>query len=90
MGDEVRAAFVDGDTQAAPLFEPHAPGKWLADLQGLARRRLAALGVTRIDGNDGSAPWCTVGNPSRFFSYRRDNPRFGASGRMAACIWLAG
>ncbi|MCA0212430.1 MAG: peptidoglycan editing factor PgeF [Proteobacteria bacterium] len=84
VGDEVRAAFVDGDTQAAPLFRPHAPGKWLADLQGLARLRLAALGITRIHGNDGSDAWCTVNNPSRFFSHRRDR----VSGRFAACIWL--
>jgi copper oxidase (laccase) domain-containing protein len=84
VGDEVRAAFVARRQQAAPLFEPHTPGKWLADLPGLARQRLAALGVTRIYGNDGSAGWCTVGNPSRFFSHRRDR----VSGRLAACIWL--
>ena len=48
-------------------------------------QRLQALGVDQVYGNDGSAPWCTVGNPLRFFSYRRD----GVSGRMAACIWLA-
>jgi copper oxidase (laccase) domain-containing protein len=59
-------------------------GKWLADLAGLARQRLNALGVTDIYGNDSSAPWCTVGNPLRFFSHRRDR----VSGRQAACIWL--
>jgi hypothetical protein len=85
VGDEVKAAFEAHDPQATPLFQPHAPGKWLADLQGLARLRLAAMGITRVYGNDGSAPWCTVGNPSRFFSHRRDR----VSGRFAACIWLA-
>jgi copper oxidase (laccase) domain-containing protein len=65
------------------LFTPNSAGKWFADLQGLARLRLAALGVNQIYGNDGSRPWCTVSNPSRFFSYRRD----GVSGRMAVCIW---
>lgn len=84
VGDEVKAAFDAHDARASALFRPHAPGKWLADLQGLARLRLAALGITRIHGNDGSAPWCTVGNPSRFFSHRRDR----VSGRFAACIWL--
>ena len=83
VGDEVRAAFVQTDPGASALFTPVRCGKWLADLQGLARRRLAALGVTRIYGNDGSRPWCTVSQPSRFFSYRRD----GTSGRMAVCIW---
>ncbi len=86
VGDDVKAAFESVDAGAAALFRPHATaGKWLADLQGLARRRLAALGITRIYGNDGSDAWCTVGNPSRFFSHRRDR----VSGRFAACIWLA-
>lgn len=84
VGDEVRSAFMAHDPGAGLMFRPQAGGKWLADLQGLARQRLAALGVRQIYGNDGSRPWCTVSNPSRFFSYRRD----GVSGRMAACIWL--
>ena len=44
---------------------------------------LRDLGVEQIYGNDGSAAWCTVSNPLRFFSHRRDR----VSGRMAACIW---
>ena len=85
VGPEVRAAFVNAAPQAAACFKPHANGKWLADLPGLARQRLAALGITGIYGNDGSDAWCTVGNALRFFSHRRD----GVSGRQAACIWLA-
>jgi YfiH family protein len=84
VGDEVRAAFVESLPAAADCFVPCSAGKWRADLAGLARQRLAAAGVSRISGNDGSAAWCTVGNPSRFFSHRRDR----VSGRMAACIWL--
>ena len=84
VGPEVPAAFVAQHPQAAALFAPHGAGKWLADLPGLARLRLQALGVHGIYGNDGSLDWCTVSNPSRFFSYRRD----GVCGRMAACIWL--
>lgn len=83
VGSEVRDAFVAVDVQAQSMFTQHTAGKWLANLQGLARLRLAALGVTQIYGNDGSQAWCTVSNPSRFFSYRRD----GVSGRMAASIW---
>ncbi|RZJ24473.1 MAG: peptidoglycan editing factor PgeF [Haliea sp.] len=86
VGPEVKAAFEARDPQAAGYFQPHSPGKWLADLQGLARLRLAALGVTQVYGNDGSAAWCTVGNPSRFFSHRRDR----ISGRFAAAVWLEG
>ena len=92
VGPEVRAAFVAHDPQAATLFKPldqnNRPGKWLADLQGLARQRLQALGITQIYGNDGSREWCTVSNPSRFFSHRRDAVVLGGSGRLAACIWL--
>jgi YfiH family protein len=84
VGDEVRQAFVAQQREAAAMFKPHAQGKWLADLQGLARLRLSALGITQVYGNDGSAAWCSVGNPSRFFSHRRDR----VSGRFAACIWL--
>lgn len=83
VGDEVRAAFVQHDPLASALFTSSRNGKWLADLQGLARLRLAAMGVTDIYGNDGSRSWCTVSHPSRFFSYRRD----GICGRMAVCIW---
>lgn len=87
VGPEVRSAFVQADVDAGRMFKAGAAGKWLADLPGLARMRLAALGLSRIDGNDGSPTWCTVGNPSRFFSHRRDNVALGGSGRMAACIW---
>jgi len=85
VGEEVRQAFVDQRPQAAAMFKPHTQGKWLVDLQGLARLRLAALGITQVFGNDGSAAWCSVGVASRFFSHRRDR----VSGRFAACIWLA-
>ena len=60
----------------------------MANLPGLARLRLQALGVADVHGNDGSAAWCTVSDPARFFSYRRDQARLGASGRMCAYIWL--
>ena len=89
VGQEVRDAFLQDlhdPALAGPLsacFVPLGQGKYLADLAGLARQRLAALGVSRVYGNDSSPAWCTVGNPSRFFSHRRDR----VSGRMAACIW---
>lgn len=89
VGPEVRAAFCDTDAAAQAFFVPRkdAPGKYLCDLAGLARRRLQALGITQIYGNNSTAPWCTVTNASRFFSHRRDAAVLGASGRFAACIW---
>jgi hypothetical protein len=87
VGAEVYEAFCQHHPAAQACFAPLGQGKFLADLAGLARLRLRALGVTQIYGNDSSAAWCTVGNASRFFSYRRDQRDLGGSGRMAACIW---
>src|SRR5512133_2059095 len=63
VGPEVKAAFEAHAPGAAAFFRAHTAGKWFADLPGLARRRLQALGITRIFGNDGSAGWCTFSNP---------------------------
>jgi polyphenol oxidase len=84
VGAEVMDAFVAADAGAAACFRPHAAGKFLADLPALARQRLRAIGIASISGNDGSTSWCTVANPSRFFSHRRDR----LSGRFAAACWL--
>jgi len=81
VGGEVREALVMAQPEAAADFRPGGRGRFLADLPGLARRRLAACGLTRIHGG-GS---CTVADPARYYSYRRD----GRTGRMAALIWLA-
>lgn len=89
VGPEVREAFLAHDSAAERCFTPKTGGKWLANLAELARLRLQALGISRIYGNDGSAPWCTVNNPSLFFSHRRDSVALGGSGRMAACIWIS-
>lgn len=88
VGPEVRDAFCARAPEARACFRAAPGGKFLADLAGLARQRLHAQGVQAVHGNDGSAPWCTVGNPGRFFSHRRDTPAFGSTGRMAACVWL--
>jgi YfiH family protein len=85
VGDEVRQAFIAGSPAAAVHFRPAAASstaavKWLADLQGLARQRLLAVGVHAVSGE----AVCTVEDRSRFYSFRRD----GTTGRMAAAIWL--
>ncbi len=85
VGGEVKEAFEAASPGASTRFRTVKGGKWLADLPGLARDRLRALDITRLYGNDGSADWCTVSDPSRFFSHRRDR----RSGRFAASIWLA-
>jgi len=79
VGGEVRELFVDHDPQAASAFVA-ADGKWLCDIQQLARQRLHALGIRRV----ASADSCSAADADQFFSYRRD----GVSGRMASLIWL--
>ena len=89
VGDEVRQAFVATSADASAMFVATGePGKWWCNLSGLARQRLQALGLERLYGNDGSDTWCTVRNPSRFFSHRRDTAVCGGSGRFAACVWI--
>ncbi|HEV7609044.1 MAG TPA: peptidoglycan editing factor PgeF [Steroidobacteraceae bacterium] len=84
VGEDVRAAFGASDTGVAAAFEPNARGRWQADLTALARRRLAALGVTDISGGE----WCTFADRERFYSHRRDGHlHSGMGGRMAALIW---
>jgi YfiH family protein len=81
VGPEVRAAFCLRDPAAAQWFAPGVPGKWLADLCGLASMRLRAAGVDAVSGGG----WCTRTDDARFFSYRRSRD----TGRMAALVWLA-
>jgi YfiH family protein len=97
VGPDVREAFSQGSnvpSEVDAFFKltsdvaGGAKGKYLANLSGLARHRLAAAGVVQVFGNDGSAPWCTVNNPTRYYSHRRDAALLGSTGRMAACVWL--
>ena len=82
VGADVVEAFGAG---AAHRFAPQPTDgaeslRWRADLPGLARDRLRAAGVHRLNGG----AWCTVEDASRFFSFRRDR----VTGRMAAAVWL--
>jgi polyphenol oxidase len=80
VGSEVRDAFLAAGPEADAAFEPHAAGKFMADLYALARMRLARAGVRDVHGGG----FCTYREPGRFFSYRR----VPASGRMGAFIWM--
>lgn len=87
VGADVRDAFLgaagpglSSDTAACFTASPRHPEKWFANLYGLARIRLAVLGVHAVSGGQ----WCTYGEDKRFFSHRRDAP----TGRMASLILL--
>ena len=89
VGTDVHDAFVDADVGSLAAFaeQPNTKltqnnqPKWLADICQLAAVRLAKLGIVCLDDH---SP-CTVSEPHRWFSYRRD----GKTGRMASCIWLS-
>jgi YfiH family protein len=79
VGAEVRDAFLVADPKAGEAFAPNNRGRFMADLGMLARRRLQALGVSRIYGGGE----CTFARADRYFSHRRD----GTTGRQATLIW---
>lgn len=84
VGADVLAAF---GVEAAPADRPHfryrprpdGSARWLGDLTGLARERLARAGVAHVSGGR----WCTAEDRSTFFSFRRD----GVTGRHVAAAW---
>jgi YfiH family protein len=81
VGDEVRAAFVGPDPEAAACFTRWpGTGRWHADLAGLARLRLARAGVARIE----LSGECTHQRADRYFSYRRE----ARTGRQVTLAWL--
>ena len=84
VGADVLAAFgqsVDRPDTQRFVRRDGADGsqRWLANLPRLAQDRLQAAGVGQVI----DSALCTVENPSRFFSFRRDR----VTGRMAVAIW---
>jgi len=86
VGADVRAAFLAAipaspeEVGAAFAPYPGRDGKYLADMNALARLVLAREGVTRVWGG----AHCTVTQADLFYSYRRD----GVTGRQASLIWI--
>jgi copper oxidase (laccase) domain-containing protein len=82
VGADVLNAFVALDRGTAAAFKSidDRPGKYLADIYRLARILLARHGVHKVFGGG----MCTVSDPGRFYSYRRDK----VTGRMASLIWI--
>jgi YfiH family protein len=80
VGGEVAVAMARDLPQSAVAFVAAGDGKYLADLFELARQALSRCGVEAVFGGG----LCTVSDPTRFYSYRRDR----VTGRHAAAIWL--
>lgn len=83
VGPEVRDAFLAEDDGLGLAFRPGREDRLWCDLPALARAMLARAGVLPASVTGGG--YCTVSDPARFFSFRRD----GRTGRMAGLIWLA-
>jgi purine-nucleoside/S-methyl-5'-thioadenosine phosphorylase / adenosine deaminase len=81
VGAEVFDAFVARDARARDAFVATRPGHWRVDLYALAQQRLVDAGIGRVHGGG----LCTISDPGRFFSHRRD----GRSGRIATLVWMA-
>jgi YfiH family protein len=88
VGNDVLDSFLTGARNGAEARQVRAafapfegrPGKYLADMNTLARILLARDGVTRVWGGE----HCTATDRARFYSYRRD----GVTGRQASLVWL--
>ena len=83
IGQEVFDAFVSREPRAATAFTATRPGHWRVDLYALARQRLTDAGIAPNNIHGGGL--CTISDPSRFFSHRRDQ----RTGRMATLVWIA-
>ncbi|MGV8923565.1 MAG: peptidoglycan editing factor PgeF [Thermomonas sp.] len=82
IGQEVFDAFVSREASALSAFAATRPGHWRVDLYALARQRLADAGIAPNNIHGGGL--CTISEPSRFFSHRRNQ----RSGRMATLVWI--
>lgn len=79
VGAELRAAFLALDAAYADCFR-ETDGAWQANLAGIARKQLAAAGISTISQYAG----CTYREHQLFYSYRREN----RTGRFASLIWI--
>ena len=83
VGAEVREAFFNSspDIECDSCFTPASEsGKFMADLAGLARLKLEAAGLKRID----SCDVCSHCDTRRCYSYRRE----ARTGRNATGVYL--
>jgi len=81
VGEDVRSAFVDTlPATAACFLAGKQPGKWYADLAGLACHHLETMGVYAIE----LSGLCTYTRRDLFHSYRRS----ATTGRMVTVAWL--
>jgi hypothetical protein len=77
VGEDVVEAFVANDRTALACFTATRAGKWNADLAALARRRLGALGIRRVE----LTHQLDAGSP-RVATFTYDDFQFTAAGAV--------
>jgi YfiH family protein len=86
VGADVKKAYLTNASNEIGLmleecFVPtEIPGKFMANLYGLAKIKLSQFGVTNISGGE----FCTFCDESNFYSYRRQSE----TGRMVSLIYI--
>ena len=79
LRDDVRHAFISNHMANESHFKA-MDECYLGDMYAIARWQCAKRGIENVYGGG----LCTVSDPERFFSFRRD----GETGRLATLIWL--
>lgn len=82
VGADVLEAFPAHGRHFQEAPRPDGAMRWLADLPSIAADRLRSAGVLSLEMSGA----CTVAEPHRFYSFRRDR----STGRHAAAIWRRG
>lgn len=81
VSTEVVQLFLAADPGVKKFFSPCEPGKWQADLQGIAVYQCRQCYIHQMWNHS----LCTYTCEGSFFSVRRDG---AATGRMATLIWM--
>ena len=80
VGEEVREAFINNDSESRSYFKQNRASHYLADLYSISRLRLKKLGLLSVYGGE----FCTFTQGEHFFSYRKEQK----SGRQASLIYI--
>jgi YfiH family protein len=86
VGPEVLDAFRTRFAAAADWLTPTRPNHARIDLHAANHAQLTQAGVPAAQIH--TAPLCTICRPDLFFSYRREKPLHGRTGRLLAVIGM--
>lgn len=85
VGEDVMATFLTAfGNDIAKYFSTTRPCHALVDLQAINRDQMIAEGIP--ENAIFTAPYCTMERDDIFFSYRKDRPKYGKTGRLLSVI----